>query len=74
MKRLEVKRNKMNYEVNIMEKEANGKSSSSYRNIINKDPNQIAQILIDLHLEGFPIEKAIEQFTKRLKNKDWLGF
>ena len=68
--RLEFKKHKTNYEINVFE----GKSSEScYRNIIDRDPKKIAQILIDLYMDGFPIGKAIHIFNDRTKKKDWLG-
>jgi len=67
---LEVKKHKTNYEVNVFYSK---NSKSHYHNIIDKDPNKLAQILIDLYLEGFPIDKAIQEFKERLGNKDWLG-
>jgi hypothetical protein len=70
MGRLEFKRNKSNYEINLF---AGKNSNSHYQNIIDRDPQKIAQILIDLHLDGFPIEKAVKLFLKRIKERDWLG-
>jgi len=70
MTRLEFKKHKRGFEVNVFD----GKNSkSSYTNIINKDFNGMAQILIDLYLFGFPIEKAIKIFLSRVRQKDWLG-
>ena len=60
-----------NYRLNIF---FNKKSKSHYTNVLDKDTNKLAQILIDLYFEGFPIAKAIEIFKERFKNKDWLGF
>jgi len=68
MRILEFKNNRDKVEVNVFE----GKSSS-YRNIIDKDPKKLAQILIDLFMYGFPIEKAIRIFNERIKKRDWLG-
>lgn len=70
---LEFKKHKDNYEVNILNGNRNSKKSS-YNNIIDRDPNKIAQILMDLYILGFPILKAIRIMNKRLHNKDWLGF
>ena len=68
--RLEFKNHKDKFEINVFE----GKSkSSSYRNIIDKDKNKLAQILVDLYMYGFPIEKAIQIFSEKVKKKDWLG-
>ena len=73
---LEFKRNKENFEVNIFEKDPrhNKVSHSQYTNVINKDAKQLAQILIDLHLNGFKVNEAIKIFMKRVSNRDWLGF
>ena len=67
---LEFKNHKDNFEVNVFEGKSKG---SSYRNIIDKDPNKLAQILVDLYMFGFPIEKAIHIFNEKVKKKDWLG-
>ena len=67
---LEFKKNRENFEVNVF---SSKKSQSSYRNIIDKDANKLAQILIDLLMNGFPIEKAIHIFNERMRKKDWLG-
>ena len=70
MKTLSFKKNKENYEVNVCQ----GKTKkSSYHTILNHDYRQITQVLIDLYLEGFPIEKAIVLFEERIKTRDWLG-
>jgi len=68
MRRLEFKKHKDKFEVNVFE----GKESS-YRNIIDKDPNKLAQILLDLYMYGFSIEKAIHIFNEKVRKKDWLG-
>jgi len=67
---LEFKNHKDKFEVNVFEGK---KDKSSYRNIIDKDPNKLAQILIDLYMFGFPIGKAIHIFNEKVKKKDWLG-
>ena len=67
---LEFKKHKENYEINLF---SSKKSKSSYRNIIDKDVNKLAQILIDLYMYGFPIEKAMRIFYEKIKKKDWLG-
>ena len=52
----------------------NPREKSIYENALTKDPNTITQILIDLFVLGFPIEKAIKKFKERIKNKrDWMG-
>lgn len=67
--RMNIKKHKDNLEVDVFEKD-----SHTYSNILTKDPNRIAQILIDLHFMGFPILKAIAIVRDRIKEKDWLGF
>jgi hypothetical protein len=70
MGRLEFKKSRENFEINLFE----GKNSSShYRNIVTRDPQRIAQILIDLYLYDFPVERAIKIFLKRIRSQDWLG-
>lgn len=44
-----------------------------YTNIIDKDPRKLAQIFIDLWLEGYPIDRAYKIMQERLRRKDWLG-
>ena len=52
----------------------NPNEKSIYENAITKDPSNLAQILIDLVVLGFPIEKAIIKFNERIKNpRDWMG-
>lgn len=70
MKKLNLKRNRENYEISL----THGKSTKSqYNTILNHDYNQIAQVLIDLYLEGFAIEEAINIFQERIRKRDWLG-
>jgi type II secretory pathway component PulF len=71
MVNLEFKKHRDNYEINVFYSK---NSKSHYTNILDKDVNKLAQILIDLMLEGFPIEKAISIYKKKMKKKDWLGF
>ncbi len=51
------------------------KERSIYENIITRDSNVIAQILIDLLVLGFPMEKAVKKFNERVDGdkKDWMG-
>jgi len=70
---MDIKKHRENYELNLFEKGSKSRKSF-YRNIISKDPNRLAQIFLDLYIYGFPIEKAIQIFKKRLKQRDWLGF
>jgi len=67
---LKIKKNRGNYEVNVFHSR---KSKSQYTNILNKDPNQIAQVLIDLIVQGFPIQEAIQIVNERIRRKDWMG-
>lgn len=67
---LEFKKNRERFEINIF---SSKKAKSDYRNILDKDANKLAQILIDLYMYGFPIEKAVSIFNERVKKKDWLG-
>ena len=70
MANLEFKKHKENYEINLFE----GKNSKShYTNVINRNPSQLAQILIDLHLDGYKVEEAVKIFLNRIKSRDWLG-
>jgi len=73
VKEIELKRSKENYELNLYGGKGRRKSVY-YSNVVTKDKNIIAQILIDLYLEGFPIEGAIDIFNRRVKKRDWLGF
>lgn len=67
---LELKKHRENFEVNLFERKG---SKSHYQNILNRNPNQFAQILIDLYLDGFPVETAVKIFLRRIKSKDWIG-
>ena len=71
MGHIEVKKHRDRYEVNAFYKQG---SKSYYRIILDKDARKLAQFLVDLFLEGFPVKKALEIFVKRMKKKDWLGF
>lgn len=68
---LEFKKNKENFEINLFD---NKNSKSHYTNVINRNPKQLAQILIDLSLDGFKVNEAIKIYFKRTKNKDWIDF
>ena len=68
--RATLKRNKDNMEVNVFQ---GNEKRSSYNNTITRDPNILAQILLDLELLGFPIRKAIKIMKERIKNHDWMG-
>lgn len=66
---LQVKKHRENYEVNVFHSRD---SKSCYNNLIKNDPNLIAQILIDLWIHGFNIEKAVKIFLSKMKKKDWM--
>ena len=70
MKTLELKNNKENYEISVV---YGKRRKVQYNTILNHDYNQIAQVLIDLYLEGFAIEQAINIFQERMRKRDWLG-
>ena len=63
-----------NVKINVYDS-MNSKERSIYENIITRDPNVIAQILIDLLVLGFPMEKAVKKFNERMEGdtKDWMG-
>jgi hypothetical protein len=68
---IEFKKNKDRYDVRVGSK---NKNSTTYFNILNRDPSQFAQVLIDLELiAGMPVEKAIKIYLSRKKKGDWLG-
>lgn len=71
MTEMQVKRHRNNYEVNLF---FSRNSKAHYHNLIDKDANKLAQIFLDLKMEGFPIEEAFHIMQRRIKNKDWLGF
>ena len=68
---LEFKKHKENYEINLFDSK---NSKSHYTNIVNRNPKQLAQILMDLQMDGYKVDEAIKIFLNRIKNKDWLGF
>jgi hypothetical protein len=77
MVRLEVVRDgkKQNFKASVFYNEKHSrKEKASYWNIIDHDKTKLAQLLIDLHLEGFPIIEAFKIFQERINNRDWLGF
>ena len=67
---MHLKKYRGNYEVTLR---YNEQSKSHYTTIIDRDANKLAQVLIDLIFEGFPVEKAIKIMQERLKRKDWLS-
>jgi len=66
----EIKRNRESIEVNVFDSGA--KRISQYNNKITKDPNIIAQVLMDLEIMGFPISKAVVKYLERIRNNDWI--
>lgn len=70
MSYLGVKKHKENFEVNVFDSR---KSKSQYHNVMTRDPNVIAQILIDLMVQGIPIEKAIKIMRQKIRKGDWMG-
>lgn len=74
MSRMEIKKEKENYRVSLFHnKEGKKREKSHYWNIIDRDPKKLAQVLIDLWLEGFPIDQSYRIMQERLRKKDWLG-
>jgi hypothetical protein len=49
------------------------REKSYYWNVIDKNPPQLAQILIDLWLDGYPIDQAYKIMQEKIRRKDWLG-
>jgi len=75
MGRMKLNWRKKGYEVVLYSGNKEVKRDISYRNMIDKDPNKIAQVLLDLEIiDNFPIEKAVKIYLNRRENKDWLGF
>lgn len=77
MGRLEVrKQGEGRYKASLFHKDKPSppREKAHFWTFIDKDYNKLAQFLIDLYLQGFPIEKAIQKFNERVKRRDWLGF
>jgi hypothetical protein len=72
-KSMEIRKHKGNYQVNLYQGKGKRRQKSHYWNIIDRDPNKLAQIFIDLRLEGYPIEKAFKIMQERMGKRDWLG-
>ena len=68
---LEIKPHRENIEI-IAYYGKKDKKNTFYHNIVGRDPNKIALVLMDLYLNGFPIEDAIVIFLNRISQKDWL--
>jgi hypothetical protein len=67
---LELKKNRGNYKVNVFPKYG---GKSIYSNNVENNPSKLAQVLIDLHIQGFHIEEAVQIFNRRIRNHDWMG-
>lgn len=75
MARAEFKKDKENYRVSTFYNEKPRKKEKSYYwNVIDKDSNKLAQIFLDLYLDGFPILEACNKMKVKLSRKDWMGF
>lgn len=62
------------YDVVVYNGNSESRKNISYNNFIDKDPNRIAQVLLDLEtVDSFPIEKAVKIYLSKKKNNDWLG-
>jgi len=71
---MEVKREKGKYRLSLFNSSNPKKREKSYYwNVIDKDTNKLAQIFIDLWLDGYPIEQAYEIMRAKTRKKDWLG-
>ncbi len=68
-----IKKYRENIEVNVFNEHSRSRDKFIYNNIITRDPNVIAQILVDLMILGFPIEKAIRKFREKIRKRDWMG-
>lgn len=68
---LEIKKHRDRYELNLFHSKGSG---CHYHSIIDKDPKKLAQVLIDLKLDGYPIDKAVRIMRERISKKDWIGF
>ena len=63
------------YEMVVYDNKKERRQDIVYRNILDKDPNKIAQVLLDLEaVSNFPIAQAVKIYLQRRENKDWLGF
>lgn len=75
MARAEFKKEKEGYRVSLFYSNKPKKREKTYYwNVIDKDPNKLAQILLDLYLDSFPIVEAVKIMKQRLDRKDWIGF
>ena len=73
MPRMEIKKQKDKFRLSLFHEIDRNRGKSYYWNVIDKDPKKLAQIFIDLKIEGFPIEKAFKIMQERIVRKDWLG-
>ena len=75
MVRMEMKKYKGNYKIDLFENEKNRgqkwRREASYWNIIDKDKEKLAQIFIDLYFQGFPIVEAFKLMQEKLNKKEW---
>jgi hypothetical protein len=70
---LDIKKHKENYEVRVSYGSGKGMRSQVYSNILDHNAAKLAQVLLDLEFEGFPISKAVAIYMDRKERKDWLG-
>lgn len=72
---LELKKEGENYRVSLYYSEKKGKprGKAHYWNIISRDKKRLAQILLDLYLEGFPIDESYRIMQQKIANRDWTG-
>ena len=70
--RLEIRRGKKNYEVNLF---YGDQPKAIYHNILTNDVEKLALILDDLEtFGGLPVIQAIKIYLRKRENrKDWLG-
>lgn len=66
---LEFKKHGENYEVIV---KYGRQKHSAYHNILDRDSNKIAIVLMDLYRQGFPIDEASKKFLQKVEDKDWL--
>lgn len=68
------KKGKSKSNISLYNSSVKGKGKGRYyTNVIDKDPKKMAQIFIDLWLEGYPVDQAFKIMKERLRRKDWLG-
>lgn len=63
------KHGKMN--IKVVDKRTNSWTPDRYKKILtNKDPNNLALLLYDLHSMGYPIEKAYKRFKELFEDPE----